>query len=105
MVTNLRRAFGIRSLCAVLIGMALVMIPAGIIYSTSFLALSALFPAAGFNQSSHGLGAETWRILCCLGCAAVAGYFTQTFSRERLPLSLGILPGSATVFGAMGIPT
>jgi hypothetical protein len=94
-----------RSVLALLIGMTLVIVPAGIIYSASFLTLGALFPAAGFRQSSHGLGAVTWRILCCLACAAAGGYFTQAFSRERRSFTLGILSGVCVVLGLMGIPT
>jgi hypothetical protein len=94
-----------RSLVALVIGLTFVMVPAGIIYSASFLILDILFPAAGFNQSSHSLGAVAWRIVCCLVCAGVAGYATQMFSRERVPVSLGILAGTSMVCGLMGFHT
>jgi len=98
-------SLNLRSVAAVLIGVAIVIVPAGILYSASFLTLGALFPAAGFRQSSHALGAVAWRMVCCLGFAALAGYFTQAFSRERASFSVGILSGLCAVLGLMGIPT
>jgi hypothetical protein len=95
----------LRSLSALLIGLALVMVPAGVIYSASFLTLGALFPAGGFSQASNGLGAVAWRILCCLACAGVAGWLTQMLSKERVPFSLGVLSAVPTILTLMGINT
>ena len=71
-----------RAVLSVLVGFALVMIPAGALYSLTFIALDALFPDVGFTQASHSTAAVAWRILTCLLCAAAAGSVTQKLSKQ-----------------------
>ena len=95
------RSLPFRPVLAVLLGATLVMVPGGIIYSFSFIALNALVPALGFTQASTSAIAVAWRILVCLLCAAAAGYLTQTMSKERASYSVGILASACLLCGLM----
>ena len=100
---TLSRSLPTRPILAVLLGAAFVMVPAGIIYSASFIALNAILPAAEFTQASPSEGALAWRIISCLLCAVVAGCLSQTLSKDRSSFAVGALAGVCLLCGLLGI--